>query len=75
MPSNTQLCTAAVSLLNTNYIENAATEVVGLQQVLLGNFPLLLSHFWLQVKGKMHRLITLLLHPNHIPDIMKWLWV
>lgn len=45
IPANTQLCTVVGSLLNTNYSENAALEVVSLPQVLLGKLPLLLSHF------------------------------
>lgn len=74
IPANTQLCTVAVSWLNTNYRENAAEDTVGLQQVLLGKLPLLVSHFRVQVKEQACRLVMLLL-PNHIPDIMKRCWV
>lgn len=75
MPANTQPCTVAVSLLNTNYRENAAMGVVGLQQVLLGKLPLLFTHLWLQVKGQVQRQGTLLLLPNRVSGIVKRSWV
>lgn len=73
MPANTQPCTAAVSLLNTNYRENAAREVWVYSRYNLGNS---LGHSdTCGCVGQVQRLLPLLLLPSHGSDIMKRHWV